>query len=160
MSQAVGFSLGILCAVSLSGCGSEGSVAVPDNPGTSTTPSTLPPLAPQAPQTTNSQTTTPQTPQTPQPPQSTVPQLGSTHQGWKKTSCEQCHEVPQPQHRDTGYTDCAVCHGSNGACNPNAKQPHQQDSDCISCHKRKHSISKNINCVYCHLANNTTVTCP
>ena len=94
------------------------------------------------------------------------PPLDETHQGWKQRNCKQCHNIPQPNHKVpsgvSGTAYCAACHGGNGACNPNAKQPHDETMNCTasSCHGRKHSYSKKLDCIYCHIVATATVACP
>jgi len=148
--------LGILCLFLFSGCGGDGTVTDPDGSdtqGSGSTTSFPDPSTPSA--------QTPPSPTVPAPttqPQARPP-LEASHKGWKKTSCNQCHQIPLPDHRKTGNAECAVCHGGNGACNPNAKQPHDESMDCLSCHRRKHNFSKKIECIYCHLTTPATVTC-
>lgn len=86
--------------------------------------------------------------------------LTSSHTGWRKTKCSDCHTLPVQGHTTSNIGDCAACHGGNGACNPPGS--HNNGMNCTSsgCHGNKHGISDKAACVSCHFASAGTVACP
>jgi hypothetical protein len=90
------------------------------------------------------------------------------HTGWRSPTCAAagCHPVQIDEHTVTRAPECAVCHGANGACNPNGaysgKQDHKQSDVCVACHNGSvHGYTQSADCVSCHLAAEGTLpTCP
>ncbi|NOZ61904.1 MAG: hypothetical protein GXO74_09505 [Calditrichaeota bacterium] len=67
-------------------------------------------------------------------------ELTSSHPGWQKPNCWQCHQ-PEKVHPDSNFTveknppyTCVECHGNNGA-----PKGHHQVPPCGTCHLQKHS---------------------
>ncbi len=90
----------------------------------------------------------------------TTPLLGSSHPGYQHTNCAACHSLPVDYHMQTNPSDCAACHGGNGACDPTlADKEHQRSEDCQSCHGQNHGVRGNQNCVNCHFAPSGLVDC-
>ncbi len=58
--------------------------------------------------------------------------LASGHAGWKKAACLGCHDA---DHGGTSVTQCAACHGSNGA--PGRPEGHAA-AECAGCHAAAH----------------------
>ena len=93
-----------------------------------------------------------------------APILASSHVGWKSIHCGSCHALPVADHTTTDTSECALCHGGNGACDPNgansSKKNHSKTTGC-SCHGTMHSsFTKSADCVSCHFATVGLVDCP
>jgi len=92
------------------------------------------------------------------------PLLGPEHPGYKAQHCEQCHTLPVDGHTAILPSECAACHGGNGACNPNgpaSARVHDPADDCSSssCHGDTHSFTE-IDCASCHFAAAGVDDCP
>jgi hypothetical protein len=93
--------------------------------------------------------------------------LASTHTGWQKTNCATagCHTLPVKGHTTSDKSECAKCHGGNGACNPNGpgsnKKDHTSTMSCAGgCHgSSKHGFTKATECQSCHFAAKGTTDC-
>jgi len=95
-------------------------------------------------------------------PPGTPPVLASTHPGTRNPRCGTCHALPVTGHSTTDVSQCAACHGANGACNPNGRSTvrrHAASDNCVSCHQQHHDFTKNSECVACHFASQGTRTC-
>jgi hypothetical protein len=97
--------------------------------------------------------------------------LSSTNHvmGWKKIECFQagCHVSPLANHTATKPVECAICHGGNGACDPNGtnstKKDHTNTLSCDDtlCHATgAHGFTANADCVACHFASAGLSDCP
>jgi hypothetical protein len=107
----------------------------------------------------------PQGPAAPSPkpgPPGTPPVLASSHPGTRNPRCATCHTLPVAGHTAIDVSQCAACHGGNGACNPNGRSTvrrHATSDDCVSCHQQHHAFTKNSECVACHFAPQGTRMC-
>jgi hypothetical protein len=92
-----------------------------------------------------------------------TPILTTSHAGWQKIHCEDCHGYPVAGHTTTETGECATCHGGNGACDPNGKeslfQDHKPWDDCVQCHAQKHSFTLSTYCINCHFSEAGVVDC-
>lgn len=86
--------------------------------------------------------------------------LTSSHSGWKKTKCSDCHALPVTGHTTSNIADCASCHGGNGACDPPGSHSNTMTCTSSGCHGSKHGVSDKAACVSCHFASAGTVACP
>ncbi len=83
------------------------------------------------------------------------PLLGPDHMGFKNPICTQCHVLPVSGHAANLPTQCARCHGANGACDPNGlNSPREHDSggQCLACHGNQHGFTNRNDCASCHFA--------
>ncbi len=83
------------------------------------------------------------------------PKLTSTHSGWKKPLCFDCHDGTTAKYPHSGQShkepQCAVCHGYNGA--PHKSHATPGNSGCMNCHASTTHASKFTvpdDCVDCH----------
>jgi hypothetical protein len=86
---------------------------------------------------------------------SDAPILGPYHMGWKSQECSFCHELPRPGHSATHPSECASCHGGNGACDPNGEgsaRVHASADSCTGCHSSMHGFDQPSHCQACHFA--------
>lgn len=94
------------------------------------------------------------------------PILTSGHTGYHQKQCGNCHTLPRPNHTAMKVSECAACHGGNGACKPNGanstKQNHKTTDNCVGCHTGgRHGFKVNSDCVNCHLTpTQGMVDCP
>lgn len=90
----------------------------------------------------------------------TTPKLDDDHPGWKKQDCSLCHTLPVEYHVTIDQTECASCHGGNGACVPYAEEREHSASDsCVECHQSKHGYTESFGCISCHYADVGTRAC-
>jgi hypothetical protein len=89
------------------------------------------------------------------------PLLGPNHAGYGEANCDDCHKLPEQGHTADQPPLCAVCHGGNGACQPNAgkKGDHVRADACLSCHGAEHGFAAKADCASCHLASAGTRNC-
>ncbi len=90
------------------------------------------------------------------------PILDGGHHGWKAQRCEYCHQLPVTGHEADFPSQCAACHGANGACDPNgvnSTHAHTQSDNCVACHQKMHSFEQATDCVSCHFASLGVVDC-
>ena len=88
--------------------------------------------------------------------------LNSEHPGWRATDCEGagCHALPVTtttlaDHDETESDRCAICHGGNGAVNPNGAYStrwHLPTDVCLNCHSSNHGYTESGSCLRCHMA--------
>ena len=84
---------------------------------------------------------------------SSAPILTATHGGWSQPRCELCHSLPEEGHDTTLGSECAPCHGGNGACDPNGTGlSHTSADDCVTCHQTQHDYSASEQCQSCHFS--------
>ena len=81
----------------------------------------------------------------------------------KNHRCDLCHELPVEDHEVSDSPECALCHGGNGACDPNAdsslREHDAATDDCIVCHQDKHGFEAASECIACHFADDRLDDC-
>lgn len=91
----------------------------------------------------------------PTPDQNKIKQLTSSHSGWKKVFCFDCHDGTKAKytHAKDKYKEpaCGPCHGYNGA--PHKSHATKANGGCMNCHKSVSHAAKFTSpddCVACH----------
>ncbi len=69
-----------------------------------------------------------------------APQLSSSHPGWQRADCADCHNQGAVHGGNRTWDTCFGCHGGNGQAPPPTGH---HDTDCTACHSPAGSASWN-----------------
>lgn len=87
--------------------------------------------------------------------------LATGHSGWQINDCTQCHDLPVINHNSNiSISDCASCHGGNGAPVLADTHPGWKNNSCTTCHSSPTDHNDSLTspeCASCHGGNGAPV---